>query len=103
MLSHAPGAPPHSWLLFPMTWDALGRGSLQGGGGSREPLAMTRPGALMLVPRGPAHIRLLISTREVNSGGKETRGRGEYWVPLCAHVIRHRLGVEKRDGPSAKP
>lgn len=75
----------------------------EGGGDSRESLAMTRPGAPMLAPRGPAHIRSLISTREVNTGGKETRGRGEHRVSLCALVIRHRLGVEKGDGPGAKP
>lgn len=103
MLSHAPEAPRHSWLLFPMTWDTLGRGSLQRGGSSGESLAMTRPGAPMLAPRDPAHVQLLISNREVNTDGKETRGRGKHWVPLCTHVIKHRLGVEKGDGPSANP
>lgn len=64
MLSHAPGAPQHSWLLFPMTWDALGRGGVCREGGSGESLAMTRPGAPMLAPRGPAHILLLIANRK---------------------------------------
>lgn len=73
MLSHAPEAPRHSWLLFPMTWDTLGRGSLQGGGSSGESLAMTRPGAPMLAPRGPAHVQLLISNREVNTDGRDKR------------------------------
>lgn len=102
MLSHAPGAPQHSWLLFPMTCDALGRGCLQGGGSGEIP-AMIRPGAPIPAPRGPAYIQVLISNREVNTGGKETRGRGKHWVPLCTHVIRYLLGVEKGDGPSANP
>lgn len=102
MLSHTPGAPWNSWLLFSMTWDALGRGSLQGGG-SGESLAMARPGSPILTPRDPAHVQLLISNKEVSTSGKETRGRGTHWVPRHTRVIRHLLGVEKGDGPSANP
>lgn len=80
-----------------------GKGESAGRGGSGESLAMTRPRTPMLAPRGPAHVQLLISNREVNTDGKETRGRGEHWVPLCTHMIRHWLGVEKGDGPSANP
>lgn len=95
---------PSAFLAF-VSDDAgcSGKGESAGSGGSGESLAMTRPGAPILAPGGPAHVLFLISNREVNSDGKETRGRGKHWVPLCTHVIRHRLGVEKGDGPSANP